>query len=45
MEDAPASRHVLLEVGRGPLALMTVVSFLVLAAGVVVAGIFGHLTM
>ncbi|MEU5919966.1 DUF4396 domain-containing protein [Streptomyces sp. NPDC047141] len=33
------------EVGRGPLALMTVVSFLVLAAGVVVAGIFGHLTM
>lgn len=31
--------------GRGGLAVMTVVSFLVLAAGVVVAGLFGHLTM
>ncbi|MGW6540122.1 DUF4396 domain-containing protein [Streptomyces sp. NPDC055051] len=32
-------------VSRGQLAVMTVVSFLVLAAGAVVAGIFGHLTM
>ncbi|MFB6900271.1 DUF4396 domain-containing protein [Streptomyces hydrogenans] len=32
-------------VGRAQLAVMTLVSFLVLAAGVVVAGVFGHLVM
>ncbi|MFF3625293.1 DUF4396 domain-containing protein [Streptomyces sp. NPDC002467] len=32
-------------VGRRELAVMTVVSFLVFGAGVLVAGVFGHLTM